>query len=167
MLSHPVDWRREPPGACRGGAVAIGNFDGAHRGHAELVRELHRVAAAVGGPAVALTFDPHPRAILRPDLPLALLTTSVDREELLRRLGVDHPYEDEKAALLDAVATANRCETVWSPELAFSTVFGFESDVEAVDVEPGAPEIAVGALEPQSVVVERRDQLTAIVGERR
>lgn len=53
---------------------------------------------------------------------------------LARRVGVDHPYEDEKAALLDAVATANRCETVWSPELAFSTVFGFESDVEAVEL---------------------------------
>ncbi|MFI6760005.1 DUF2786 domain-containing protein [Micromonospora sp. NPDC050417] len=51
-----------------------------------------------------------------------------------RRIGVDHPYEGEKASLLDAVARANRCHTVWSPELAFSTVFGFDADIDAVDL---------------------------------
>ena len=51
-----------------------------------------------------------------------------------RRIGVDHPYENEKAALLDAVAGANRCYAVWSPELGFATVFGFDSDIDAVDL---------------------------------
>ena len=51
-----------------------------------------------------------------------------------RRVGVDHPYEDEKAHLLDAVARANRCETVWSPELGFTTVFGFDADIDAVEL---------------------------------
>ncbi|KXK59938.1 hypothetical protein AWW66_21645 [Micromonospora rosaria] len=51
-----------------------------------------------------------------------------------RRMGVDHPHEKEKAALLDAVARANRCHTVSSPELAFSTVFGFDTDIDAVDL---------------------------------
>lgn len=51
-----------------------------------------------------------------------------------RRVGVDHPYEGEKAALLDAVATANHCYTVWSPEFGFSTVFGFDVDIDAVDL---------------------------------
>lgn len=51
-----------------------------------------------------------------------------------RRIGVDHPHEREKASLLDAVARANRCHTVSSPELAFSTVFGFDSDIDAVDL---------------------------------
>ncbi|MGW4462031.1 DUF2786 domain-containing protein [Micromonospora sp. NPDC004704] len=51
-----------------------------------------------------------------------------------RRIGVDHPYEGEKASLLDAVARANRCHTVWSPELGFSTVFGFDADIDAVDL---------------------------------
>ncbi|TDB79311.1 DUF2786 domain-containing protein, partial [Micromonospora fluostatini] len=51
-----------------------------------------------------------------------------------RRVGVDHPHEKEKAALLDAVARANRCHTVSSPELAFSTVFGFDTDIDAVDL---------------------------------
>lgn len=90
MLSHPVDWRREFPPDCRAGALAIGNFDGAHRGHAELLRELVAAAREVGGPAVALTFDPHPRAVLRPEAPISLLTTSDDRAEHLRQLGADH-----------------------------------------------------------------------------
>ncbi|WP_434740558.1 DUF2786 domain-containing protein [Micromonospora sp. SH-82] len=51
-----------------------------------------------------------------------------------RRVGVDHPHEREKATLLDAVARANRCHTVSSPELAFSTVFGFDTDIDAVDL---------------------------------
>ncbi|MFC4999864.1 DUF2786 domain-containing protein [Dactylosporangium cerinum] len=51
-----------------------------------------------------------------------------------RRIGVDHPYESEKASLLDAVARANRCHAVWSPELGFATVFGFDSDIDAVDL---------------------------------
>ncbi|GGM25974.1 hypothetical protein GCM10012279_50590 [Micromonospora yangpuensis] len=51
-----------------------------------------------------------------------------------RRIGVDHPHEKAKAALLDAVARANHCHTVSSPELAFSTVFGFDTDIDAVDL---------------------------------
>src|SRR6185436_5926080 len=51
-----------------------------------------------------------------------------------RRIGVDHPYEGEKASLLDAVARANQCHTVWSPELGFSTVFGFDADIDAVEL---------------------------------
>lgn len=51
-----------------------------------------------------------------------------------RRIGVDHPYESEKASLLHEVAVANRCHTVWSPDLGFSTVFGFDADLDAVDL---------------------------------
>ncbi len=50
------------------------------------------------------------------------------------RIGVDHPYEGEKAALLHAVAEANRCATVWSPEFGFATVFGYDADIDAVDL---------------------------------
>jgi hypothetical protein len=51
-----------------------------------------------------------------------------------RRIGVDHPYESEKAGLLDAVARANHGRTVWSPEFGFSTVFGFDADIDAVEL---------------------------------
>jgi len=50
------------------------------------------------------------------------------------RIGVDPPYETAKAVLLDAVADANRCRAVWNEALGFSTVVGFEPDLEAVEL---------------------------------
>lgn len=50
------------------------------------------------------------------------------------RIGVDAPYETAKAILLDAVATANRCRAVWNEAYGFSTVVGFESDLEVVEL---------------------------------
>ncbi|MEO3972309.1 DUF2786 domain-containing protein [Streptomyces sp. CAU 1734] len=51
-----------------------------------------------------------------------------------RRIGVDAPYETAKAILLDAVAAANRCRAVWNSAFGFSTVVGFEADLEAVEL---------------------------------
>jgi hypothetical protein len=50
-----------------------------------------------------------------------------------RRVGIENPYEVQRAMLLSAVAEANRCRTVWSRELGFTTVVGFESDLDAVE----------------------------------
>src|SRR5437660_5769532 len=79
-----------PPAAFRGGAVAVGNFDGVHRGHAALVARLRAEADKVAGPAVAVTFDPHPIALLAPDRIQPPLTTPADRAELLQAAGADH-----------------------------------------------------------------------------
>lgn len=89
MAAYTIDWDAAPPGDCRGGAVSIGNFDGVHRGHAALIAELRRQADALGGPAVALTFDPHPIELLRPDQAPPRLTTTEDRSQFLLDLGVD------------------------------------------------------------------------------
>lgn len=67
----------------------MGNFDGVHLGHAAIVRQLCGVANRLGVPAVALTFDPHPAAVVRPDAAPALLTTPARRAALLRSLGAD------------------------------------------------------------------------------
>jgi riboflavin kinase/FMN adenylyltransferase len=90
MAVYTIDWESLPPGDCRGGAVGIGNFDGVHRGHAALIAELRRQAENICGPAVALTFDPHPIELLRPDQAPPRLTTTEDRSQLLQKLGVDH-----------------------------------------------------------------------------
>jgi riboflavin kinase/FMN adenylyltransferase len=89
-MIHTVAWNHSPPVEARGGAVAIGNFDGVHRGHAALVAELRRKAETLGGPAVVVTFDPHPLKLLRPDLFQPVLTTAAHRAELLLACGADH-----------------------------------------------------------------------------
>lgn len=71
------------------GCVAIGNFDGVHRGHARLLGCLVEQAKTQQGPAVVLTFDPPPMALLRPDIRLQPPITPIPRRaELLGMLGV-------------------------------------------------------------------------------
>ena len=78
------------PDACRGGVLTFGNFDGVHRGHQALVAESARQARALSASAVAVTFDPHPLQLLRPDAFKPLLTTIEHRAELLHAAGADH-----------------------------------------------------------------------------
>jgi riboflavin kinase / FMN adenylyltransferase len=90
MAIETIDWDRMPPAHCRGGAVAVGNFDGVHRGHAALVRELCAQARACNGPAVVVTFDPHPLQFLRPAQFQPVLTTAAGRAALIISNGADH-----------------------------------------------------------------------------
>ncbi len=73
----------------QGGAVAIGVFDGVHLGHQALVAEAVRWARHQGTPAVALTFDPHPNAVVSPSDAPSLVCTLAHRVERLRALGID------------------------------------------------------------------------------
>ncbi len=72
-----------------GCAITLGNFDGVHRGHAEIISRLLQWAGRVGGPAVVFTFDPHPVRLLRPELAPPPLTWTQRKAELLQELGVD------------------------------------------------------------------------------
>jgi riboflavin kinase/FMN adenylyltransferase len=72
------------------GAVAVGNFDGVHMGHARLIEQLVATAKRYSGPAVVMTFDPPPSALLFPERRLSAPLTSIPRRaELLFALGVD------------------------------------------------------------------------------
>lgn len=86
---HSLDFQEPFPAVLRGGAVSIGNFDGVHLGHAALMQRLKQQARQIGGPAVAVTFDPHPLALLTPDRFLPQLNTPMDRAELLLQAGAD------------------------------------------------------------------------------
>lgn len=77
---------RERPGET---ALAIGNFDGVHRGHQQILRAAVEEARRRGGTAAALTFDPHPAKVFFPDNAPPLLTTLEQRLRLLGGLGMD------------------------------------------------------------------------------
>lgn len=93
----------ELPTTLRGGAVSIGNFDGVHQGHARIVETLHAQAAAVGGPSIVFTFDPHPVRLLRPNEVPPPLTWSDRKADLIRELDVDgmvvYPTDEKLLAL--------------------------------------------------------------------
>ena len=72
-----------------GCGITVGNFDGVHRGHQEIVRRLIESVRPLGLPSIAVTFDPHPAALLCPNQPKLSLTTIERRVSLLLALGLD------------------------------------------------------------------------------
>jgi riboflavin kinase/FMN adenylyltransferase len=86
---HIIRQLKDLPAEARGGAVAIGNFDGVHRGHVAIVRRLLERAEGAGGPAIVFTFDPHPVRLLRPEQCPPPLTWTERKAELLAAQGVD------------------------------------------------------------------------------
>lgn len=80
---------RQLPEELRGATVAIGNFDGVHRGHASIIERLTALARRLGGPSLIFTFDPHPARVLRPEVAPIPLTTTERKAALLADLGVD------------------------------------------------------------------------------
>ncbi len=77
------------PDRLRGGVVALGNFDGIHRGHQAVIERAVMMARDMGVAAVVGTFDPHPRRFFRPEDPPFRLTSLEHRMRLLGTLGVD------------------------------------------------------------------------------
>ena len=75
--------------ACRNAAIAIGNFDGVHRGHQSVLQLATQAARDLGGPSAAMVFDPHPRVYFQPDLQLFRVTGSSVRAQLMSALGLD------------------------------------------------------------------------------
>jgi riboflavin kinase/FMN adenylyltransferase len=69
--------------------VSVGNFDGVHRAHAHVLREIVGRARAVGAKSVAVTFEPHPVRILRPESDLKLLSPIAEKLRLLQDTGID------------------------------------------------------------------------------
>jgi riboflavin kinase/FMN adenylyltransferase len=88
MPTLALHWMTHPPADYTAGAITVGNFDGVHRGHRELVAAAISEAAAVGGPAVVVTFDPPPLAVLVPSAMKPPLTTPAERNDLLLAAGV-------------------------------------------------------------------------------
>jgi riboflavin kinase/FMN adenylyltransferase len=92
--------------------LALGNFDGLHRGHLKIIERVKRGAAEHGGTPMAMTFDPHPPRVVRPDKAPPLLMTLEQRLEALDREGI-HAI---------AVVRFTRELSQWDPEMFVRTV---------------------------------------------
>jgi len=73
----------------KGGVVAIGNFDGVHRGHQAVLARATEISQAAGVSSVVLSFEPHPRTVFRPDQPVFRLTPAPMKAMVLGQLGFD------------------------------------------------------------------------------
>ena len=82
-----LDHREPVPDALRGAVIALGNFDGFHRGHQAVAGEAIRWAQAAGRPSIIATFDPHPVRFFKPDVAPFRLTTLEQRQELYLAAG--------------------------------------------------------------------------------
>jgi riboflavin kinase/FMN adenylyltransferase len=121
------DWRNLP-GDATGAAVALGNFDGVHLGHAHVLRAAH--GARPDAPLAVLTFEPHPREVFRPDDPPFRLTLSPARAEALAAHGVAIIYElTFDAAFSDMTAeafvTGVLCDGIGARHLVCGPDFAF------------------------------------------
>jgi riboflavin kinase/FMN adenylyltransferase len=84
-------WKDLPP-EFRGAAAALGNFDGVHRGHQQVIAEAAKAARALKAPLGVITFDPHPRRLFRPTEPAFRLMTAEQQARVLSGMGVDFLY---------------------------------------------------------------------------
>lgn len=73
-------------GQIKGGVVCVGSFDGVHRGHLELIKRMNKRAREIGGTSVVVTFEPHPRLVLKGEN--RMLTSLTEKLSLLEDAGV-------------------------------------------------------------------------------
>jgi hypothetical protein len=137
--SSPIQVLCPPPGQARRGslgAAAVG-------GRSADPRQLDRVRALLAK-AESTSFSEEAEAytakaqelMARHSIDYALLSVTAGSadEPIGRRIGIDNPYEAPKALLLDVVARANRCQSVWSSAFGFATSLGYPADLDAVEL---------------------------------
>ncbi len=94
------------PAVCGSCSLTIGNFDGVHRGHQAILRRVFERARLLKNESVALTFDPHPLAVVAPDRAPRILTTVNERTRRIQEIGIDRvvvlPFTRELSRLTPA-----------------------------------------------------------------
>ena len=145
------------PDALRGGIVALGNFDGFHKGHQAVVGRAVSRARAEGRPALVATFDPHPVRFFKPDLPPFRLTTLDQRERLFAAAGADamlvYRFDAELASVTAPdfvgdylVSRAGAAGVATGEDFTFGK--GRGGDVEVLKLLGQANRISVDAVAP-------------------
>ena len=109
VIHFPDDPR---PASWTHAVLALGNFDGVHRGHRKILERVRRVATERGSAAIVMTFDPHPPRVVRPDTAPALLMTTAQRLEAIADAGM------QGAAIVRFTSEMSK----WEPETFVRTV---------------------------------------------
>jgi riboflavin kinase/FMN adenylyltransferase len=152
-----LDGSSAVPERLRGGIVALGNFDGFHKGHQAVVGRAVSRARAEGRPALVATFDPHPVRHFKPDLPPFRLTTLDQRERLFGAAGADamlvFHFGDELAQVMAPdfvtdylVSRVGAAGVVTGEDFTFGK--GRGGDVEVLKMLGQANRISVDAVAP-------------------
>ncbi|MBW8300643.1 MAG: bifunctional riboflavin kinase/FAD synthetase [Hydrogenophaga sp.] len=99
---HRNEKKKPLPEKLKGGVIAIGNFDGVHRGHQTVLNRALELAKSRGVPALVLTFEPHPRTVFNPDKPVFRLSPAPVRAQVLEAMGfhsvIEYPFDREFAS---------------------------------------------------------------------
>lgn len=90
MTDPRMDWESGLPPDVGGTVVTVGSFDGVHRGHMAVLKEITRRAAKRRSHSVLVTFDRHPLTVVRPEVAPGLLTTPDEKKEILSQSGLDY-----------------------------------------------------------------------------
>ena len=150
------DWRSVPADR-KGGVVALGNFDGVHRGHQVLLARAREQAASLGAPVVAFTFEPHPRGFFVPDTGPFRLTLLPAKTRLLAGHGVQAVLAQRFDGSFAALPAASFIEDVLRKGLgARHVVCGYDftfgarrsGNVEMLRAEGKAHGFGVTVLDP-------------------
>lgn len=110
------------PARLRGAAVAIGNFDGVHLGHLDVLQTALREARQSGRPALAFTFEPHPRTVFNPQAPVYRLTDAEQKADYFRRLGFDGVIEQAFTADFARISAEDFVRSVLAEKLGASCI---------------------------------------------
>jgi riboflavin kinase/FMN adenylyltransferase len=108
-----VRLQRDVPEKLKGAVLAIGNFDGVHRGHQQVLREASAIAEREGRRSGAVVFEPHPREFFAPETPFFRLTPLPLKLELLEELGLDQTF---------VIAFDRELASLSAPEFAIEVV---------------------------------------------
>ncbi len=115
------------PAMIKGGVVAIGNFDGVHRGHQFVLEKALELASKLGRPAIVLTFEPHPRTVFQPGAPVFRLTPARLKAEILAEMGFTCVVEQAFSREFASVTAENFVRDVLVGALGVShVVTGFD-----------------------------------------
>ncbi|NJC39956.1 riboflavin kinase/FMN adenylyltransferase [Brevundimonas alba] len=122
MVRIVTDWR-DLPDELKGAAVAIGAFDGVHRGHQAVIAQAREAARSLNAPLAVVSFEPHPRRWFQPDAAPFRLMTPAQMARALEPLGVDRlyllPFDADMAAMFDEAFAR---EVLSGPQAARSAV---------------------------------------------